>query len=327
MSRRFARQPVPSSVSLVERGLPAGTSFPMIHAATPGGLLDAVEWAAAHRDSLQDDLDRHGAVLLRGFTLSAHERLQEIVQRLSGRDALDYDYRSTPRRRVSSKVYTSTEYPPEQEIPFHNEVAYAREWPQLLAFYCEVAAAQGGATPLADSCGVYRRLDESLRRRFERDGVRYVRNYGDLDLSWPEVFQTSDREEVDAYCAKAGIEVEWTGDSLTTRQVCQATTRHPRTGEIAWFNQAHLFHLSSLEPTVRDALLDVVPIEKLPRNAYYGDGETIPDEVIAEIQAAYEAEAVDTPWQPGDLLLVDNVLRAHGRRAFQGARRVLVAMA
>jgi hypothetical protein len=39
------------------------------------------------------------------------------------------------------------------------------------------------------------------------------------------------------------------------------------------------------------------------------------------------AEAVNVPWVEGDLMLIDNVLVAHGRRPFTGPRRVLVAMA
>jgi len=35
---------------------------------------------------------------------------------------------------------------------------------------------------------------------------------------------------------------------------------------------------------------------------------------------------VDVDWRTGDVLLVDNVLLAHGRRPFTGDRRVLVAM-
>ncbi len=31
-------------------------------------------------------------------------------------------------------------------------------------------------------------------------------------------------------------------------------------------------------------------------------------------------------WRAGDLLVVDNVLAAHGRMPFSGARRVLLAM-
>jgi alpha-ketoglutarate-dependent taurine dioxygenase len=33
------------------------------------------------------------------------------------------------------------------------------------------------------------------------------------------------------------------------------------------------------------------------------------------------------PWQKGDILMVDNMLAAHGREPFTGPRKIMVAMA
>ncbi|MEV5548310.1 TauD/TfdA family dioxygenase [Streptomyces sp. NPDC052309] len=52
----------------------------------------------------------------------------------------------------------------------------------------------------------------------------------------------------------------------------------------------------------------------------------MPAEYIAHIQQTGLKLAVDVDWAAGDLLLIDNVLVAHGRRPFTGRRRVLVAM-
>jgi len=52
------------------------------------------------------------------------------------------------------------------------------------------------------------------------------------------------------------MEFEWVGaDQLRTRQRACAVQAHPRTGELVWFNQAHLFHVSRLSAEVRDWLL------------------------------------------------------------------------
>ena len=34
----------------------------------------------------------------------------------------------------------------------------------------------------------------------------------------------------------------------------------------------------------------------------------------------------DTPWQTGDVALVDNYLVMHGRRPFEGERRILASL-
>jgi alpha-ketoglutarate-dependent taurine dioxygenase len=68
-------------------------------------------------------------------------------------------------------------------------------------------------------------------------------------------------------------------------------------------------------------------VEGLPYNTYYGDGTPIEPEVVEQIQAAYRAEMVVFPWEPGDVLLLDNLTVAHGRRPYTGERQVVVAMA
>jgi hypothetical protein len=66
--------------------------------------------------------------------------------------------------------------------------------------------------------------------------------------------------------------------------------------------------------------------EEMPQSVTFADGTPIPAEYIARIQERGLASAVDVDWRAGDLLLIDNVLVGHGRRPFEGPRRVLVAM-
>jgi alpha-ketoglutarate-dependent taurine dioxygenase len=106
-----------------------------------------------------------------------------------------------------------------------------------------------------------------------------------------------------------------------------ATVVHPKTGDTIWFNHAHMFHTSNLEPHVRDSLLAEFQEDELPRNAFYGDGSPIESSVLEEIREVYRQASVVFPWQKGDILMLDNFLASHGRRPFVGPRRVLVGMA
>jgi alpha-ketoglutarate-dependent taurine dioxygenase len=303
------------------------SSLPLVMKPAIDGV-DLLSWAEENREVIARDLFVYGGILFRGFGIATPSALQELISRLSG-DLLEYTYKSTPRSAVEGRVYTSTEYPASQSIPLHNEMSYSSTWPLKIGFCCVQAAERGGETPIADSRKVWARLPEPIRQRFHDRRVMYVRNYGTgVDLRWEDVFQTTRREEVEQFCAQEGIEVEWlAGDRLRTRQVCQAVARHPTTGDCVWFNQAHLFHVSSLDRELRDSLSATFGEAGLPRNAYYGDGSPIRDEDLEAIRAAYREETVAFPWEPGDVLLLDNMLVAHGRTPFEGNRKILVGMA
>ncbi|XXS98550.1 TauD/TfdA family dioxygenase [Sorangium sp. So ce363] len=305
-----------------------GGALPLVVSPLGRGDVSVPALAAAIRACAEEELIRHGAVLFRGFPVRSTADFHAFV-RLVTPDLLDYTFGSTPRSHVQDRIYTSTEYPAHQHIPLHNEQSYTLDWPLKIWFHCAVAAPEGGSTPLADSREVFRRIPARLRERFAAKKVMYVRNYGNgLDLPWQKVFGTNDRAEVERFCRAAGIECVWKADGeLRTRQVCQAVATHPRTGEHVWFNQAHLFHVSNLEPAAREALLSIFAEEDLPRNAMYGDGSPIEGAALDEIRDVYRQLAVEFAWQEGDVLLADNMLVAHGRAPFRGPRKVLVAMA
>lgn len=317
--------PTDPSQFVKARRLGASTLPLLVEPATAG--VNLARWVASQAAWIDRMLLAHGALLFRGFDCRQPERFEEIIA-ATARAPFEYTYRSTPRRAVHGAIFSSTEYPADQVIPMHNEMSYTTSWPGRLWFCCLVQAEDGGETPFADSAAVWRRIPEAVRARFREHGVRYVRNYGTgLDLPWQEVFQTEDRREVETYCRAASISFEWVTDGhLRTAQVCQSEIAHPVTGAPVWFNQAHLFHVSSLAAGVADALMSIAGQDELPRNAYFGDGATIPDETLASIRAAYDAEMIRFPWQAGDVMLVDNVAVAHGRMPFRGARRVVVGM-
>jgi alpha-ketoglutarate-dependent taurine dioxygenase len=290
--------------------------------------LDLAEWAKSQLELIQTQLLKHGAILFRDFNINSADKFRRFAQSISP-TLLKYKERSTPRTEVGGEIYTATEYSADQRIPLHNENAYSFEWPLKLWFLCLQPATEGGQTPIADSRKVTRLLDPKIKERFVRKKVMYVRNYGEgIDLSWQTTFQTTDKSAVEDYCRKAFIEFEWREkNQLRTRQVRPATAIHPVTGETIWFNQAHLFHVSSLEPSLREALLALVKEENLSRNTYYGDGTPIETSILDEIRGVYEDVAVTFSWHEGDVLMLDNMLTAHGRTSFIGPRKVLVAMA
>ncbi len=290
--------------------------------------VDLVTWAGFNKGLIEEQLLKHGAILFRNFGATSITRFEQFTRTISP-ELMQYGERSSPRHKVSGSIYTSTDHPADQPIVLHNEQSYTLSWMMKLWFFCLQPAQTGGGTPIADSRLIFRRLSPKLVERFEERQVMYLRNYGaGLGLPWQEVFQTSAKSEVEAYCSQAGIRYEWLdGERLRTRQVRPAIRRHPKTDEKVWFNHALFFHVSSLEAATRDSLLSGLEEEDLPFNTCYGDGSPFEAAALGEIREAYRRETVSFPWQAGDILMVDNMLVAHGREPYTGQRQVVVAMA
>jgi len=290
--------------------------------------VNLVTWASCNNNFIKAQLLKYGAILFRGFDGDSATRFEQFARAISPQ-LIDYSERAAPRKEVGSRIYTSTEYPSDQCIPMHHEMSYSHNWPSKIWFYCQQPAQQRGGTPIASDRAVFNLIARDIKERFVQKKVMYVRNYGEgVDLSWQEAFQTEDRAAVEAYCRKVHTEFEWRGGNrLRTRQVRQAVATHPQTGETVWFNHAHMFHISNVEPAVRNSLLSEFKEDELPRNAFYGDGTPIESSVLEEVREVYRQAAVTFTWQQGDIMMLDNFLVSHGRESFVGPRRILVAMA
>ncbi|MEO1131518.1 MAG: TauD/TfdA family dioxygenase [Cyanobacteria bacterium J06639_1] len=313
--------------------LAANVSLPLV--VTPGDrdwtLPDLLDGLREHRDWFDRSLLESGGLLFRGFPTHSSAEFEAFVAAIDAK-MLPYTQGTSPRRRVRNMVYNSTEYPANKVIELHNEMSYTHHPPSKVFFYSDIAAKTGGETPIADSRKVYQKLDPVIRDRFVDKQICYTRTmhagegFSILGKSWRETYETEDRDEVEAYLTAADMDFRWLEDgSLQTRQVCPAAIAHPVSGEMAWHSQAHLLHVSNFGKT-GETLQAMVGEERFPVNSYYGDGTAIAPEDLAAIRELLWQEATIFPWQEGDVLVLDNLLVAHGRTPFKGKRRTLVAM-
>jgi len=288
--------------------------------------VDIIDWVKNKRDFIETKLLHHGAILFRNFNVSDSSEFESLAEAIC--PGLFGEYGDLPREGVSGKVYGSTPYPADEAILFHNESSHMHCWPQKIWFFCVQPPQQRGETPIVDTRKILQLLDPKLRERFASKQLMYVRNYiNSLDVRWQDFFHTSDKAKVEEYCYKASISVEWKpDDSLKISQVRPAVINHPKTGEALFFNQIQLHHPYCLKSEVRELLLSSFGENNLPRNVYYGDGSPIEDSVIEEILAVYQEAEVSFPWQKKDVLMLDNMLTAHGRHPYVGSRKIVVAM-
>ena len=288
---------------------------------------DAPRWAAEHRDALRAAVVQHGSFLVRGLGLRDVAGTEAVFRRLGSlmteREAF------APRRRYSHGVYSSSKWPPNQHMCMHHELSYTLEFPSLMLFACLIAPTDGGETPVADSPTVLHALPTELIKRFERVGWLLIRNYNnDIGVSAAKAFDTDDRRAIESYCRANAIKFEWQPDgALRTWQRRSAVVHHPLTGQRCWFNQIAFLNAWTIDPEVREYLMDIYGENGLPFNTRFGNGDAIGADVVAVIDEVYQANTARERWQAGDLMLVDNVRSAHSRERFEGPREVLVAMA
>ena len=234
------------------------------------------------------------------------------------------------RRQVyADGVYSSATWPANQPMCMHHELSYRLEVPSLLLFACLGAPTRGGATAVSDSPTVLEALPKDLTERFERDGWMLTRSYNDeIGATLAEAFGTEDRGAIESYCRANAIGFEWQPDGeLRTWQRRSAVVRHPVTGQRCFFNQIAFLNEWTIDPEVREYLVDMYGADGLPFNTRFGTGEPLTEEIVEMINAVYEANTVREPWQAGDLMLVDNIRTAHSREAYEGPREILVGMA
>jgi hypothetical protein len=167
---------------------------------SPDSKTTLPNFAGRRESDIAVELMTCGAILFRGFPGISDAGFRDILTRFGGL-ALEHSERSSPRKQLSDRVYSSTEYAADQEIFFHDENSYQVAWPKFLGFIRREAADSGGETLAADCRSVLAGMGQSILAEFTRRGWAYVRNfYPRLGPPWQELFGTAARSAVDQYC-------------------------------------------------------------------------------------------------------------------------------
>lgn len=300
-----------------------GAEFPHVVGGT-GSLPEHLVTAGKDTD---DQLSTSGAILFRGFDVADPAAFDAAVQAY-GAPGFTYaeSLSNAVRVNVTERVFTANEAPPDTSIYLHHEMAQTPLYPSKLFFFCEVAAEEGGATPLCRSDVLLERLresDGSFVERLESQGVRYTNIMPASDdtgsgqgRSWRSTLGAANREEAEARLARLGYDWQWQDDDSlrATTPVLDAVRKLPDDRTV-FFNQ-----LIAAFRGWSDSRNDP------SRAISFGDGEPITMADMAEAIRLSDELTFDMPWQPGDVVLVDNFLVMHGRRPFSGKRRVLASL-
>ena len=294
------------------------------------GLLTS--WYQDNSEFIEQKMLEHGAILFRGFEINTPAAFARLTRSVAT-GLLDCLDDNGPRTKITSGIYTSTEYPAEYQLSMHSEYAYSHKFPSRLYFCCVVEPGRGGETPLADNRRILKRLDPEIVQEFRTKRIKYLRNLhggNGFGLSWQATFQTTDKSAVEAYCRDMLIDYEWKADGgLRLENTFESVIQHPRTAEEVWFNQAPQFHPSDYPTEIYESLINSYRgmEDELPQTSLFGDNSRIDVAKLKYIRETMFKEATVNPWRQGDVVMLDNVLVCHGRMPFSGPRKILLAMA
>ena len=299
------------------------TDFPAIIT----GAGDLAAFLKTNKSAVDAALEDAGALLFRGFDVPDAHAFDAAIEAY-GEPGFTYEesLSNAVRTNVTPRVFTANEAPPSTEIFLHHEMAQTPIYPSKLFFYCEVAQMTGGATPLCRSDWVVDRLAAEAPEflaRLEAEGVRYTNVMPGADdagsgqgRSWRSTLSVETQEEAEARLADLGYSWEWRSDgSLKVTTAALPAVREVSEGRRTFFNQLiAAFRGWSDSRNSAD------------KSITFGGGEPITAGDMAPAIAAAEELTALCAWQPGDVALVDNFTVMHGRRPFEGKRRVLASL-
>ncbi|MEL6739006.1 MAG: TauD/TfdA family dioxygenase, partial [Pseudomonadota bacterium] len=288
---------------------------------------DLAAFLSANKAAVDAALADAGALLFRGFDVPDPEAFDAAIEGY-GEPGFTYEdsLSNAVRTNVTPRVFTANEAPPSTEIFLHHEMAQTPIYPSKLFFYCEIAEMTGGATPLCRSDWVMDRLAAQAPEfvtRLEAEGVRYTNVMPGADdagsgqgRSWRSTLSVESREEAERRLRNLGYTWEWREDgSVRVTTAALPAVRTMASGRKTFFNQLiAAFRGWSDSRNSAD------------KSITFGGGKAIMAEHMAPAIAAAEELTVDCAWQAGDVALVDNYTVMHGRRPFEGKRRVLASL-
>ncbi|MBC53024.1 MAG: SyrP protein [Gammaproteobacteria bacterium] len=305
-------------------------AFPRVYLMPAGSRAEmpaVASWVQQHLETLQRELAEHGAILFRGFPLVSDQDFDAFIQFFGLRNFTYTDSLSNAvRRNRTERVFTANEAPPDIAIYLHHEMAQTPVYPSGLFFFCEHAAANGGATPLCRSDILLQQMEEQVPAFVadcEAKGVKYTNTMPDVEdlqsgqgRNWRSTLNATDKETAERKLQSLGYHWQWLPENnLRVTTPVLPAVRMLGDGRRVFFNQ-----LIAAFQGWQDKR------NVAQKSICFGDDSVIDPQAMATVIELAENLSFDLAWQAGDVAWVDNSLVMHGRRPFKGERRVLASL-
>mmetsp|Transcript_15742 Transcript_15742/g.23704 ORF Transcript_15742/g.23704 Transcript_15742/m.23704 type:complete len:463 (+) Transcript_15742:36-1424(+) len=308
---------------------------------------------ALKREEILRTLQESGAVHLQGLPIATDtEGYRQVLQTLgliackdplAARKSLDNEIKKVvPNTAALGLHHDRSDYAPRNVL--YDEEILAPKMPWYSAFVCFKQASEGGEFRILDAQRFVRELDRDIVKRLYEKGIRSAEVYGlwlpqsvfNMFAGWlikvfPEetkwkwsslvnpdfeirsFFKAPPEGWSDISSPPQILADIWRCEVLLSEQ--SPLNRHPKTGEVVWFNNIHLWEgdKAQWKPKFKHSL-------GARSKAVYGDGSPIADADLDQIVKLTEDIEVKILMEPGDVILVDNYRTLHGREKFTNSR-------
>jgi alpha-ketoglutarate-dependent taurine dioxygenase len=206
----------------------------------------------------------------------------------------------------SNDVFSTS--PTSVSISLHSELGYVHNPPRYIAFGCLLPAPIGGEMIFGDSRKIVQKLPEDLKSKLNEKGA-YCGGLYSLS-HWKTSLSSDDRISAERTMTQLGWQWEWKDDgSLSWWSNLPAMVTHPVTAERVFLSSTSF--LQSFK-------------NQRGQPKRYGDRTEMTDMDFKILRLAHSNQEIEVMLQPGDIVILDNWIIKHGRRAFEGTRKHFV---
>ncbi|MBP6690003.1 MAG: TauD/TfdA family dioxygenase [Hyphomonadaceae bacterium] len=237
---------------------------------------------------------RHGAILLRGFNVDL-SGFSDLTRRL----CVSSVFNESPGREViDANQNVQTVNLGAEAFPLHPELSREPWKPDICFFWCIEAPTNGGETTLCDGIEIVRNLTPAVREQFAARSLLHRQIATPVECErW-----LGSAEPDDTKLANPPASCPYTFERVN--------------GKVLRSFVRPAFHkpMFSDEPAWGNFLLFARYLNRIRVFPTFENGELVSDALLDQVKAVSDQLEKPIPWQPGDIVILDNTRFMHGRR-------------
>ncbi len=256
---------------------------------------DGATLGAIGKEALVGVYKKYGALLLRGFKVDLNA-FSTLTQSLSSSAVFN---ESPGREVIDAEQNIQTVNLGNQAFPLHPELSREPWKPDICFFWCMQAPSRGGLTTICDGVEIVKRLPPQTRAALDSRQLLH------RQLATPAecAYWLGSAEPSDAMLA-------------APPEFCPYTFERSN-GKILRSFLRPVFHkpMFSDDLAFGNFLLFARYLQRLRIFPTFENGEIVPDDLLDQVKAVSDQLETPVPWQPGDVVILDNTRFMHGRQA------------